>query len=76
MKTMELFLQFFQNKVLFAAALSWLCAQVSKVLLTLILTRKLKAERLWGAGGMPSAHSAMVSALTIAVARFDALHIL
>lgn len=68
---MELFLQFFQNKVLFAATLSWLCAQVSKVLLTLILTRKLKAERLWGAGGMPSAHSAMVSALTIAVARFD-----
>ena len=41
MKTMELFLQFFQNKVLFAAALSWLCAQVSKVLLTLILTLKL-----------------------------------
>lgn len=71
MKTMELFLQFFQNKVLFAAALSWLCAQVSKVILTLIFTRKLNAERLWGAGGMPSAHSAMVSALTIAVARFD-----
>lgn len=64
------FEEFFQNKVLFAAALGWFCAQAAKVLLTLITTRKFSAERLWGAGGMPSAHSAMVCALTISTARF------
>ena len=74
MKAMELLVEFFQNKVLFAAVLAWFCAQVAKVLITLIFTRKLKAERLWGAGGMPSAHSAMVCALTIAIARFDGVH--
>ena len=74
MKTMDVLVVFFQNKVLFAATLGWFCAQVAKVLLTLIFTRKFKAERLWGAGGMPSAHSAMVCALTIAIARFDGIH--
>ena len=74
MKTMDVLVGFFQNKVLFAATLGWFCAQVAKVLLTLIFTRKFKAERLWGAGGMPSAHSAMVCALTIAIARFDGIH--
>ena len=64
------FQEFFQNKALFAAILGWFFAQVIKVLLNLVVTRRLNLERLWGAGGMPSAHSAMVSALTIALARF------
>lgn len=58
------------NKVLLAAVLGWFCAQTAKVLLTLITSGKFRPERMWGAGGMPSAHSSMVSALTIAVARF------
>ena len=71
---MDMLIGFFQNKALFAAALGWFCAQVAKALLTLIFTRKFKAERLWGAGGMPSAHSAMVCALTVSIARFDGIH--
>ena len=63
-------LEFFQNKVLFAACLGWFFAQLFKVLLTWFFTRKLKVERFWGAGGMPSAHSSMVCALTISMARF------
>ncbi|MCI8554457.1 MAG: divergent PAP2 family protein [Clostridiales bacterium] len=66
----QFFQEFIQNKALAAAILGWFFAQVLKVLLNLFLTRKLNLERLWGAGGMPSAHSAMVSALTIALARF------
>ncbi len=66
---MSFFKEFFANRVLFAACLGWLCAQLLKVLLTLMVSRKLKVERLWGAGGMPSAHSAMVCSLTIAMAR-------
>ena len=71
---MWLIKEFFENKVLFAAALAWLCAQVAKLILTLVLTRKFNPERLWGAGGMPSAHSAMVCALTVAIARFDGVN--
>lgn len=70
---MDVVIGFFENKVLFAAVLGWFCAQVAKVLLTLIFKRKLSVERLWGAGGMPSAHSAMVCALTVSLARFDGI---
>ena len=62
--------EFTENKVLLAAILGWFFAQVLKLILTSIATRRLNLERIWGAGGMPSAHSAMVSALTIAMARF------
>lgn len=56
---MPLIEDFFRNRVLFAAGLAWLLAQVFKVLITLIISKKFTPERLWGAGGMPSAHSAM-----------------
>lgn len=67
---MSVFIEFFKNRVLFAAVLGWLLSQVAKLLFTLIITHKWKLERLWGAGGMPSAHSSMASAMTIAMARF------
>ena len=67
---MSIIEELFSNRVLFAAVLGWFLAQSSKMLLTLILKRKFSVERLWGAGGMPSAHSAMVCALTISTARF------
>ena len=71
---MALIRDFFENKVLFAAILGWFFAQAAKVLLTLITKRRFQPERLWGAGGMPSAHSSMVCALTIAVARFEGVN--
>ena len=71
---MGLIQEFFKNRVLFAAGLAWLLAQIFKVLITLFITRKLSPERLWGAGGMPSAHSAMVCALTVSIARFNGIN--
>ena len=62
--------EFFSNRVLFAAVLGWLASQLAKFIITLIFTRKVNFERLWGSGGMPSAHSSMVCALTITTARF------
>lgn len=62
--------ELFQNRVLFASVLGWFCAQAAKFILTMLFTNKWNVERLWGAGGMPSAHSSMVSALTISIARF------
>ena len=55
---MSVFKEFFENKVL----------------LTLVLSKKLTIERLWGAGGLPSAHSSMVCALTISLARVDGVN--
>lgn len=62
--------EFFQNRVLFAAVLGWFSSQATKFLITLLLTKKMNFERLWGSGGMPSAHSSTVCALTVSMARF------
>ncbi|MCL2089550.1 MAG: divergent PAP2 family protein [Oscillospiraceae bacterium] len=59
----------FRNHPLNAALLSWIAAQVLKTLFMFVKNRKIDFERLVGAGGMPSAHSATVCALTISVAR-------
>ena len=51
------------NYVLVTAVISSLLAQFTKVILNLIILGKFIPERLWGAGGMPSAHSATVCAV-------------
>lgn len=60
--------QLLRNVVLMSALLSWLSAQCIKTVLTLVTTHKFNPERMFGAGGMPSAHSAMVCSLTMGVA--------
>lgn len=57
------------NYVLNVAVLSWLSAQVIKTILHAIKYKTFNPERLFGAGGMPSAHSATVCGMTLAVAR-------
>lgn len=59
------------NYVLIVAISSWLAAQVLKTILTLLTTKKLQLERLTGAGGMPSAHSAAVCSMCIAISRVE-----
>ena len=62
------------NYVLFSALLSWCAAQVIKTLLNFLQTKKFNPERLFGAGGMPSSHSALVCSATIAmVVMYDAM---
>ena len=56
------------NHVLVVSALSWAAAQIIKTFINLLLTKKFEAERLVGAGGMPSAHSAFVCALAVSTA--------
>ncbi len=57
------------NYVLTTAITAWCCAQIIKTLLNYIKTKKFNAERLIGAGGMPSSHSSLVCSATIAVCR-------
>ena len=57
------------NVVLVIAIASWFLAQVIKTLLYFITSKKFCAERLTGAGGMPSAHSACVCSTAMATCR-------
>ena len=57
----------FQNTALVSAALSWFIAQTIKTILTLMQTKSFVPERLFGSGGMPSAHSASVVALMMSI---------
>ena len=63
---MEFFRDLFNNVIFASAAWGWLFAQILKTIIHIILNKKFVAERLIGDGGMPSSHSATVSALATA----------
>jgi len=52
------------NEVLVSAIIGWTVAQVLKTLIDFWFTKSFSPERMVGAGGMPSSHSATVCALT------------
>ncbi|MCR5354889.1 MAG: divergent PAP2 family protein [Lachnospiraceae bacterium] len=56
------------NHLLLAAACSWAVAQITKTIIHAIVYRTLDLKRLFGDGGMPSAHSATVTALATSAA--------
>ena len=66
---MEFFAELAQIRVLWTAMLCWLSAQVIKVIFYAVRNRHFSFERLVGAGGMPSSHSATVCGLAVAVGR-------
>lgn len=53
------------NRVLIAGITGWATAQVIKAILYTILHKEFSIERLFGDGGMPSGHSATVSAMAM-----------
>ena len=57
------------NQILTVSLLSWFVAQVLKTIINFILLGKFQLERMWGDGGMPSAHSATVCAMAIVTGR-------
>ena len=61
------FLNIFTNAVLLIPACSWIIAQLMKAVINLIVNKKFSLARLFGDGGMPSGHSATVSALATMV---------
>jgi acid phosphatase family membrane protein YuiD len=56
-----------KNKTLMLALLAWLVAQIIKVLINLIKTKKLDLGLLLSSGGMPSSHSALVSSMSMSI---------
>ena len=55
------------NDVLIVSLGAWLIAQITKIVINAIVTKKLDFERLVGDGGMPSGHSATVTAMALMV---------
>lgn len=66
---MEILKELSSNYILKVSLISWFVAQVLKTIIFLLVNKKLDLERLVGAGGMPSAHSAFVCSLTVATAK-------
>ena len=64
----KVLLQLAENRMLLAAVGGWLAAQVLKAAIYAIVNHSWRWERLWGAGGMPSSHGAIVCALLTAAA--------
>lgn len=60
---MAWFVDLVSNPFLITSTSAWMVAQVMKVIINAIICRKLDWERLFGDGGMPSGHSATVTAL-------------
>ncbi|MEG0852514.1 MAG: divergent PAP2 family protein [Angelakisella sp.] len=59
------------NYIINIAFVSWALAQIIKTLLTYVQFKEFRAERLFGAGGMPSAHSALVCSITMGIAKLE-----
>lgn len=57
------FIELINNKVLITSICSWALAQIIKTIIDLCFNKKVNFERLIGSGGMPSCHSATVTAL-------------
>ena len=57
------------NRILMTSIVAWLAAQISKTIYELIRQRELRLSRLVSSGGMPSSHSALVTALATATGR-------
>ena len=57
----------FNNRILDIIFISWSLAQGIKIITHLILKKRFKVSLLWATGGMPSSHSATVTALATSV---------
>ena len=60
--------QILTNQVLISATIGWCGAEVAKLITNAVVTKKFDIKRLFGDGGMPSAHSSTVCSLAVATA--------
>ena len=60
---MNFFTAVIQNKCITVPALTWLIAQMAKLVLSLLKYKELDYTRLYGMGGMPSSHTSYVVSL-------------
>ncbi len=58
-----------ENKALMAAIIAWFAAQLIKVFLVLVEEKRLDLGKMMSSGGMPSSHSALITAMTASVGK-------
>lgn len=63
---MTFFNDLISNELFISASVAWFIAQVLKTIIHTFLTKDFNLERMYGSGGMPSSHSATVTALATA----------
>ena len=56
----------YYNRILLIALIAWIVTQAAKVIIYWIVNEKFVLERMFGDGGMPSGHSAVVASLATA----------
>ena len=61
-------LQLLNNQILVNSLLAWAAAQIIKTILYAAVHRQIDIHRLFGDGGMPSGHSATVTAMATTAA--------
>ena len=59
----------FTNKFIYIPLLLWFVIQTIKVITDLIKNKKFNFKRVFGAGGMPSSHSAIVTSLATLIGK-------
>jgi uncharacterized protein len=63
--------ELFQNKILIAGLLAWAVAQIIKIPLDYLRTRRWNWALLFTTGGMPSSHSALMTGTVFAIGLYD-----
>lgn len=58
---------FITNKWLWIPLITWFLVQIFKVIRELLRDKKVNVKRIWGAGGMPSAHTACVTSFATSI---------
>lgn len=61
----------YMNVALLVSLMSWIVAQLIKVVIHAVKYKTFNPERLFGAGGMPSSHSSTVCALAISIVKIE-----
>lgn len=64
------FAEIFQNKALIAGLTGWMLAQIIKIPLDYLRTRKWNWALFFTSGGMPSSHSSLMTATTLSIALY------
>ena len=62
----EVIKEVISNKIIQTGAVAWICSQVIKTIIHLIINKRIVWERLVGDGGMPSSRSATVVSVAAA----------
>lgn len=61
--------EFFSNIYIWASVISWVTAQIIKIIVNFFKEKRLDLKLFGSTGGMPSAHSATIAGITFAIGK-------